>query len=85
MDPNPPSPVGSWPAMPPSPMCPMSTAREASVEFCSEPELMEQPSEILMEACREIRVGWVCPRKGHLQIQKLFKMFHNYMQFRGDI
>lgn len=52
MEHNPPSPVGSWPAIPPSPMGPMSTAREPSLEFCSEPELMEQSNEILMEAMR---------------------------------
>lgn len=30
----------------------MSSAREPSLEFCSEPELMEQPYEMLMEAMR---------------------------------
>ena len=71
MDHNPPSPVGSWPAIPPSPMGPMSTAREPSLEFCSEPELTDQPNEILMEAETREMVGvrWVCPRKGKLQLQ----------------
>lgn len=33
-------------------MGPMGTAREPSLEFCSEPELTDQPNEILMEAMR---------------------------------
>ena len=73
------------PAIPPSPMGPMSTAREPSLEFCSEPELMEQSNEILMEASgREIvGVRWGCPRKGNLQIHKLTSMFQLELQFLG--
>ena len=85
MEHSPPSPVGSWPAIPPSPMGPMSTAREPSLEFCSEPELMEQSNEILMEASgREIvGVRWGCPRKGNLEILKLTSMFQLELQFLG--
>lgn len=63
MEHNPPSPVGSWPAIPPSPLGPMSTAREPSLEFCSEPELMEQSNEILMEASETREIVGDCGSK----------------------